>query len=193
MWIKKQVIEGQHVILEPLCLAHTEALSTAVNDGEHWRLWFANVPTPDSMDQYIAEAISQMEKGNIAYAVRHKATNQIVGTTRYYGVDRENKRALIGYTWYANSVRRTAVNTECKYLLLKQLFEQSKAIAVEFRTHVKNDASRTAIERLGAKQDGILRNHQILKDGSIRDTAVYSILNTEWPNVKEQLLAKLCK
>ncbi|KPV97692.1 hypothetical protein AN214_00658 [Pseudoalteromonas sp. P1-9] len=193
MWIKKQVIEGQHVVLEPLCLTHVEALIEAVNDGEQWKLWFANVPTPESMEQYVAAAISQMEKGNIAYAVRHKESNQIVGTTRYYAVDSKNKRTLIGYTWYANSVRRTAVNTECKYLLLKQLFEQTKAIAVEFHTHVKNDASRAAIERLGAKQDGILRNHQILKDGTIRDTVVYSIIDSEWSTVREKLLTKLCK
>ncbi|MFY8349835.1 GNAT family N-acetyltransferase [Pseudoalteromonas sp. SSM20] len=193
MWIKKQIIEGQHVVLEPLSQAHLGKLINAVKDGEHWKLWFANVPTPDSMEQYVAAAISQMEKGNIAYAVRHKKTNQIVGTTRYYDVDCKNKRALIGYTWYANSVRRTAVNTECKYLLLEQLFEQCEAIAVEFRTHIKNDASRAAIERLGAKQDGILRNHQILNDGSIRDTVVYSIINREWLTVKEQLLTKLCK
>ncbi|HHC6610456.1 TPA: GNAT family N-acetyltransferase, partial [Vibrio parahaemolyticus] len=191
MWIEKNVIEGQYVVLEPLALDHVPALIEAVKDGEHWKLWFANVPCPDKMHQYVSDAINQMLLGNIVYAVKVKSTNQIVGTTRYYDVDELNRRALIGYTWYANTARGTLVNTECKYLLLEQLFEKYEAIAVEFRTHIGNTASRKAIERLGANQDGILRNHQILKDGSIRDTAVYSIIGSEWPEIKQGLLKKL--
>lgn len=191
MWIEKNLIEGQYVVLEPLALDHVPALIEAVKDGEHWKLWFANVPCPDKMHQYVSDAINQMLLGNIAYAVKDKLTNQIVGSTRYYGVDELNRRALIGYTWYANAARGTLVNTECKYLLLEQLFEKYEAIAVEFRTHVGNIVSRKAIERLGANQDGILRNHQILKDGSIRDTVVYSIINSEWPGIKQGLLKKL--
>lgn len=191
MWIKKNLIEGQYVVLEPLTAEHVPALIEAVKDGEHWKLWFANVPSPEKMQQYVNDAIAQMFLGDIAYAVRAKSTNQIVGTTRYYGVDGLNRRALIGYTWYSNAARGTLVNTECKYLLLKQLFDRFEAIAVEFRTHIGNTVSRRAIERLGANQDGILRNHQILKDGSVRDTVVYSIIDSEWPEIKQKLLKKL--
>lgn len=191
MWIENSLIEGKYVVLEPLSLEHVSSLIEAVKDGEHWKLWFANVPSPEIMHQYVKDAIAQMAQGNIAYAVRVKATNQIVGTTRYYNVDELNRRALIGYTWYSNTARGTRINTECKYLLLKQLFKKHGAIAVEFRTHTHNTVSRKAIERLGAKQDGILRNHIILKDGSVRDTVVYSIINTEWPNIEQGLLKKL--
>ncbi len=193
MWIKEQRLEGEYVVLEPLRLQHTEALADAVKDGEHWKLWFANVPKPEEMKNYVQAAIAGAEKGNITYAVIQKSTNTVVGTTRYYSVDEVNKRAMIGYTWYSDSVRRTAVNTECKLLLLQQLFESCDAIAVEFRTHIKNETSRAAIERLGAKLDGILRNHIMMKDGSLRDTAVYSILPEEWLAVKQNLLTKLNK
>lgn len=191
MWIEQSRIEGDNVVLEPLNLGHVPELIEAVKDGEHWKLWFANVPSPEKMEQYVVDAIAQMVLGNIAYAVRAKATNQVVGTTRYYGVDRPNRRALIGYTWYSNSARGTLTNKECKYLLLRQLFEHYEAIAVEFRTHIGNTVSRKAIEGLGANLDGILRNHQILKDGSIRDTVVYSIIDSEWPEVKQDFLKKL--
>tara|TARA_Y100001956_G_scaffold54610_1_gene53557 strand:+ start:158 stop:748 length:591 start_codon:yes stop_codon:yes gene_type:complete len=191
MWIEQSRIEGDNVVLEPLNLGHVPELIEAVKDGEHWKLWFANVPSPKKMEQYVVDAIAQMVLGNIAYAVRVKATNQVVGTTRYYGVDRPNRRALIGYTWYSNSARGTLINKECKYLLLRQLFEHYEAIAVEFRTHIGNTVSRKAIEGLGANLDGILRNHQILKDGSIRDTVVYSIIDSEWPEVKQDFLKKL--
>tara|TARA_Y100000588_G_scaffold389164_1_gene491255 strand:+ start:547 stop:1137 length:591 start_codon:yes stop_codon:yes gene_type:complete len=191
MWIEQSRIEGDNVVLEPLNLGHVPELIEAVKDGEHWKLWFANVPSPEKMEQYVVDAIAQMVLGNIAYAVRVKANNQVVGTTRYYGVDRPNRRALIGYTWYSNSARGTLINKECKYLLLRQLFEHYEAIAVEFRTHIGNTVSRKAIEGLGANLDGILRNHQILKDGSIRDTVVYSIIDSEWPEVKQDFLKKL--
>ncbi|SEI78429.1 Protein N-acetyltransferase, RimJ/RimL family [Allopseudospirillum japonicum] len=191
MWIENSLIEGQYIILEPLSLEHIPSLIEAVKDGELWKLWFANVPSPEIMHQYVKYAIAQMVQGDIAYAVRVKATNQIVGTTRYYKVDPLNRRALIGYTWYSNAARGTRVNTECKYLLLKQLFNKYDAIAVEFRTHTHNLVSRKAIERLGAKQDGILRNHIILKNGNIRDTVVYSIIDTEWPDIEQELLRKL--
>jgi N-acetyltransferase len=191
MWINAENIEGRFVILEPLRKEHIAGLKLAVQDGEAWQLWFANVPHPDEMADYVNSAISAAETGDIAFAVRLKTTNQLVGTTRYYHVDSKNKRAMIGYTWYAASVRRSAVNTECKLLLLNKLFDVHGAIAAEFRTHVQNTASRAAIERLGAKLDGILRQHQILKDGSIRDTAVYSIIAAEWPTVKASLQNKL--
>jgi len=191
MWIENKEIRGKFVTLEPINLTHLSELIDAVKDGESWTLWFANVPRPEQMKDYIQAAIQDAKNGNIAYAVRNNHTNKIVGTTRYYKVDEANRRVMIGYTWYANSVRRTPVNTECKLLLLREIFESYGAIAVEFRTHSENTASRNAIERLGAKFDGVLRNHQILKDGSIRDTAVYSIVADEWDGVKENLHHKL--
>ena len=191
MWINEETLKGNFVTLEPLRLEHITELKVAVQDGESWKLWYANVPRPDEMSDYVEDAISAARAGNIAYAVRSNATQQIVGTTRYYNVDAKNKRAMIGYTWYSSSVRRTPINTECKLLLLAKLFESHDAIAVEFRTHYFNQPSRAAIERLGAKQDGILRQHQIMKDGSIRDTVVYSIIAAEWPAVKSNLLSKL--
>lgn len=191
MLIKKQKLEGTYVALEPLQTAHIKALQVAVLDGESFNLWFANVPKPEDMQNYVEQAIKAMEQGNIAYVVISKQTGKLVGTTRYYNVYHANKRAMIGYTWYANSVKRTAINTEAKLLLLANLFEESDAIAVEFRTHFFNHTSRAAIERLGAKQDGILRNHQIMKDGSYRDTVIYSIIASEWPAVRNNLLSKL--
>ena len=191
MWINEETLKGNFLTLEPLQLEHISELKVAVQDGESWKLWYANVPRPDEMSDYVEDAISAARAGNIAYAVRSNATQQIVGTTRYYNVDAKNKRAMIGYTWYSSSARRTPINTECKLLLLAKLFESHDAIAAEFRTHYFNQPSRAAIERLGAKQDGILRQHQIMKDGSIRDTVVYSIIAAEWPAVKSNLLSKL--
>jgi RimJ/RimL family protein N-acetyltransferase len=190
-WLERIVLKGEIVTLEPLAPDHIQPLRCAVRDGEFWKLWFANVPSPEQMENYVITAIENAEKGNIAFAVRLNATDGIVGTTRFYNVDEANRRPMLGYTWYAKSVCKTGVNTESKLLLLQHVFEKKKAIAVEFRTHFFNQVSRTAIERLGAKQDGILRNHQIMRDGSIRDTVVYSILQHEWPAVKNNLLNKL--
>ncbi|CBL46253.1 GCN5-related N-acetyltransferase [gamma proteobacterium HdN1] len=191
MWITEEKLEGDFVILEPLRPEHARQLEDAVRDGEAWKLWFAGVPSPEEMQRYVEDAINAAGKGDVAYAVRSKATGRLVGATRYYNVDAKNRRALIGYTWYAASARRTPINTECKLLLLKKLFELHDAIAVEFRTHYFNQTSRTAIERLGAKQDGILRHHQIMRDGSLRDTVVYSIVAAEWPAVRSNLLSRL--
>ncbi|MBZ5486088.1 GNAT family N-acetyltransferase [Halomonas aquamarina] len=191
MFITEQQLEGQHIILEHLHSGHIEPLQQAVAEGEAWKIWYANVPHPDDMAAYVESAMEGAKKGEVAYAVRHKASGDIVGTTRFYQVDAANRRAMLGYTWYSQSVRRTAVNTECKYLMLQNLFEASNAVACEFRTHFFNQASRTAIERLGAKQDGILRSHQIMRDGSLRDTVVYSIIEAEWPAVRMHLESKL--
>lgn len=193
MWPTNKPLIGHHVILEPLSTTHIDALERAVQDGEAWKLWYANVPTPQDMERYVNTAISQAPEGNLAYAVKLNSSNEIVGTTRYYNADIANRRAMLGYTWYSDKVRRTAVNTECKLLLLQQLFEDFDAIAVEFRTHFFNHASRSAIERLGAKLDGILRSHQIGRNGELRDTVVYSIIASEWPTVKQHLLSKLDK
>ncbi|WP_298772316.1 GNAT family protein [uncultured Shewanella sp.] len=190
-WLNPVNLVGQYVSLEVLTMDHLDGLKEAVLDGESWRLWYANVPSPETMSQYIQKAIMRAEEGELAFAVRCLQTQKIVGTTRYYHVDAKNKRARLGYTWYAQSVRKTPINTESKFLLLQHLFDNHKAMAVEFRTHFFNQASRKAIERLGAKQDGILRCDQIMRDGSIRDTVVYSILGTEWGAVKNNLRSKL--
>ncbi len=186
-------LKGAYVALEPLMHSHVDALQSAVRDGELWQLWYASVPSPDEMARYVDTAIKASTNGDMAFAVRNLKTQQIVGTTRLYNVEPAHKRGLIGYTWYAKSAQGTVINTEAKYLLLQYWFEVQQANAVEFRTHFFNEASRRAIERLGAKQDGILRSHQILKDGSVRDTVVYSIIASEWPAVRNNLQAKLAK
>jgi N-acetyltransferase len=185
------LLSGSFVVLAPLMRSHVDALKDAVCDGELWRLWYASVPSPDEMSNYVDAAINASTNGNMAFAVRDLKTQKVVGTTRFYNVEPAHKRGLIGYTWYAKSAQGTAINTEAKFLLMQYWFEVQKANAVEFRTHFFNQASRRAIERLGAKQDGILRSHQILKDGSIRDTVVYSIIASEWPAVKNNLQVKL--
>lgn len=190
-WLSAPTLTGEHVTLEPLDEQHTNGLKTAVLDGQSWKLWYANVPTPETMANYVKEAIKGTQQGNVVFVVRCNITGEVVGTTRFYNVDGENKRAMLGFTWYALSVRRTPVNTECKYLLLRHIFETHGAIAVEFRTHFFNQGSRRAIERLGAKQDGIIRSHQISKDGSVRDTVIYSIIVSEWTAVKNNLEEKL--
>ena len=190
-WLNATTLIGKHVSLEPLTLDHLEPLKQAVEDGQSWQLWYANVPSPEKMQAYLERAINKANLGDVAFAVLCNNTNKIVGTTRFYNVDEKNKRALLGYTWYAASVRKTPVNTECKLLMLEFLFNTHQAIAVEFRTHFFNHTSRKAIERLGSKQDGILRSHQIMPDGSLRDTVVYSIIQSEWPAVKNNLEAKL--
>ncbi|WON74573.1 GNAT family protein [Nitrosospira sp. Is2] len=190
-WLEPVQLTGAAVTLIPLGINHVEPLKAAVMDGELWKLWFANVPSCDQMEDYVMRAVESSAKGNVAFAVRLNSTHKIAGTTRFYNVDEINRRPMLGYTWYANSVCRTRVNTECKLLLLQYAFEEKNAIAVEFRTHYFNQVSRTAIERLGAKQDGILRSHQMMRDGSIRDTVIYSILGHEWPAVKSNLTSKL--
>lgn len=191
MWLKPVVLNGDHVCLEPLTPEHLPELQQAASDTDNTPLWYASVPTPETMPSYLDQALAGVEQGHIAFAVRARATGQVVGCTRYYDVTPAHRRALIGYTWYSLSARRTAVNTETKYLLLCHLFERKDAIAVEFRTHFFNRASRAAIERLGARQDGILRSHQVLPDGSLRDTVVYSIIASEWPAVRNHLRAQL--
>ncbi|KFZ38745.1 GCN5 family acetyltransferase [Shewanella mangrovi] len=181
-------LSGEYVILEPLTLDHLAALSIAVADGELWNLWYTSVPRPEEMKDYILTAMAEEKRGeSLAFAVRHRASGTIVGCTRLCHWDQPNRHIEIGYTWYSKSVQRSAVNTECKLLLLNYAFSTLDVIAVEFRTHFNNEASRQAIMRLGAKQDGILRNHRILKDGTVRDTVVYSIIDSEWPEVKANL------
>jgi RimJ/RimL family protein N-acetyltransferase len=191
-WIQPITLTGEHAILEPLSLEHLQGIQEAVKDGELWKLWFTSIPSPEKAGEYIKTALDMRENaGAMPFVIREKASNKIIGCTRYFNVDEVNQRLEIGYTWYSESYQRTAVNTECKYMLLKHAFETLEAIAVEFRTHWHNHKSRAAIARLGAKQDGVLRNHTKSANGVYRDTVVFSIINLEWPAVKQSLEFKL--
>ena len=184
---------GRHATLEPLDASHVVPLAEAASDGELWRLWYTGVAPPERMGGYVAAALDMRERYDAMPFVVRDATGAVVGSTRYFNVDVANRRLEIGHTWYARRAQRTPVNTECKLLLLTHAFEKLGCIAVEFRTHWFNQASRAAIARLGAKQDGVLRNHQLLADGSKRDTVVFSILDGEWPAVKRHLAFQLEK
>jgi RimJ/RimL family protein N-acetyltransferase len=187
-FIEPVTLRGEVATLEPLAREHAPALATAAADGELWRLWYTSVASPDHMAEYVAAALAMREcQDAMPFAVRDNARGDVVGSTRYFNVDAKNRRLEIGHTWYARRVQRTALNTECKLLLLRHAFETLQCIAVEFRTHWFNHASRAAIARLGAKQDGVLRNHQLSPDGSRRDTVVFSILDSEWPAVRQHL------
>ncbi|MCP5329379.1 MAG: GNAT family N-acetyltransferase [Pseudomonadales bacterium] len=193
-WLQDVVLESETVRLEPLRAEHEEALRYAAQDGELWRLWFTSVPAPENTEAYIATALRDRSLGlALPFAVVHKPTQQVIGCTRYCNAVSQHRRVEIGYTWYAASHQRSAVNTECKLLLLRHAFESLQTIAVEFRTHWYNQASRHAIARLGAKQDGVLRNHSIEPDGAYRDTVVFSILESEWPSVKKSLAFRLAR
>ena len=185
-------LSGRHAALEPLAYEHHDALVEAVRDGELWKLWYTAVPAPEGMRAEIERRLTLQQAGSmLPFAVRSLASGSIVGMTTYMNIDANNRRVEIGSTWYARSAQRTPLNTECKLLLLTHAFETLACIAVEFRTGFFNYASRRAIERLGAKQDGILRSHQRYADGSLRDTVVYSIVVPEWPAVKRHLEFKL--
>jgi RimJ/RimL family protein N-acetyltransferase len=191
-FIEPVTLEGVHATLLPLAREHAAALAKAAADGELWRLWYTSVAHPDRMADYVATALDQRERLDaMPFAVRDNASGDLVGSTRYFNVDGANRRLEIGHTWYAKRVQRTGLNTECKLMLLGHAFEQLRCIAVEFRTHWFNHASRTAIARLGAKQDGVLRNHQLMQNGAKRDTVVFSIIDGEWPAVKRHLQSLL--
>jgi RimJ/RimL family protein N-acetyltransferase len=187
-FIEPVTLKGRHATLEPLAREHEDSLRSAARDGELWRLWYTSIAPPEKMGDYVATALDMREKlGAMPFVVRDNASGAIVGCTRYFNVDAVNRRLEIGHTWYAKRAQRTAINTECKLLLLTHAFEALDCIAVEFRTHWFNHASREAILRLGAKQDGVLRNHQVGPDGSYRDTVVFSIIESEWPAGKKHL------
>jgi RimJ/RimL family protein N-acetyltransferase len=187
-FVEPVVLQGRHATLEPLAREHEAAIRRAAADGELWKLWYTSVPAPDKTSSWLDIALDMRERlGAMPFAVRSKASGDIVGSTRYFNVDAANRRLEIGHTWYSKSAQRTAINTECKVLLLTHAFETLRCIAVEFRTHWFNHRSREAIARLGAKQDGVLRNHQLMADGSYRDTVVFSIIESEWPAVKRHL------
>ena len=181
-------LQGQHARLEPLRLDHAAALSEAVQDGELWRLWYTAIPTPAAMTSEVQRRLDLQASGSmLPFAVIHLPDERMAGMTTYMHIDSANRRLEIGSTWYRQSLQRTALNTECKRMLLGHAFEELDCIAVEFRTHWHNTTSRQAIERLGARLDGVLRNHQIAANGSLRDTCVYSIVASEWPAVRAHL------
>ena len=188
------VLEGEYVRLEPLTLAHEQPLSQAAADGELWNTDVTIIPKPAGMKEYIQAALKGLELGfELPFAIVSKTASgdRVVGTTRFYEIFSKDRKGAIGYTWLAKSAQRTPVNTETKLLLLTHAFETWGCVRVELITDVLNEQSRTAILRLGAKEEGILRNHLILPSGRIRDSVVFSILDSEWPQVKRKLVSKL--
>ena len=193
-WPPVVTLESERVVLAPLERGHLEALRAAVVDGELWRLWYTFVPAPDAVAAEIERRLALRDAGSmLPFTVIERATDEPVGMTTFMNIDAANKRVEIGSTWYRKRVQRTDVNTHCKLLLLTHAFEALACIAVEFRTHFFNHQSRRAIERLGAKLDGILRNHQRASNGTLRDTCVYSIVAAEWPTVKAHLTFQLSR
>jgi RimJ/RimL family protein N-acetyltransferase len=186
--LPKITLTSQHVQLLPLSLDHLDPLIAAVRDGDLWKLWYTTAPAPEAMQQEIERRLALQNAGlMLPFTVVDPHTGTISGMTTFMNIDAPNRRVEIGSTWYARSVQRTALNTEAKLLLLTHAFETWDCIAVEFRTHFMNQQSRRAIERLGAKFDGILRNHSIAANGTLRDTVVYSVIASEWPTVRTHL------
>ena len=194
MWPEPFTVSGKNVDIVPLTHQHEADLKEAAADGELHRLWYTSIPEPDGMGDEITRRLSLQSAGSmLPFAIVDKRNGQAVGMTTYMNIDASNKRLEIGSTWYRKAAQRGPLNTECKLLLLQHAFEKLDCIAVEFRTHFVNMQSRRAIERLGAKLDGILRSHMIMANGTVRDTAVYSIISAEWPTVKANLQWQLEK
>lgn len=192
LWPDQVILDGAHARLVPLEPRHAGALAAATADGELWKLWYTNVASPEDMAADVARRLALRAAGAmLPFTVIERLSGEPVGMTTFMNIDAENRRVEIGSTWYRRRVQRTLVNTECKRLLLGHAFEVLDCIAVEFRTHFFNRASRAAIERLGAKLDGILRSHSRDRNGNLRDTCVYSITAAEWPTVRGHLDFKL--
>ena len=186
-WLEPVSLNGPHAQLKPLAQDHCDGLTEAVKDGELWKLWYTFIPKAEDMRKEIDRRLGLQAAGSMLPFTVCDADGKIAGMTTYMNVDAPNRRVEIGSTWYAKRVQRSALNTQCKLLLLSHAFEELDCIAVEFRTHFFNHQSRRGIERLGAKLDGILRSHQIAPNGTLRDTVVYSIIASEWPTVKAHL------
>ena len=191
-------LEGHHVRLDPMAPERADALAaalgTAAADGRMWESKVTTIPRPDEMRAYVDQALAELDRGvSLPFVTVDRTSGRVVGSTRYMNIEAPHRRLEIGTTWIGKSFQRTAINTEAKYLMLQHAFETLHCIAVDLRTHEKNAQSRAAIERLGAKLDGILRNHRILPDGSLRNTATYSITDAEWPAVKARLETRLEK
>ena len=193
LWRNAPRLVGEHVSLEPLGLEHADGLRAAVVEGRLWELFYTSIPRPEEAEDYIHAALEQQSRGEALPFVVRDAAGDVVGTTRYYQLDPRVPRLCIGYTWYAARVQRTGLNTQAKLLLLAYAFEKLHCAAVTFETSWFNHASRTAIARLGARQDGVLRNHLRHRDGTLRDTVVFSITQDEWPAVKNHLKMKLAR
>ncbi|WP_144659182.1 GNAT family N-acetyltransferase [Paenarthrobacter nicotinovorans] len=192
--IEPITLTGNFVTLEPLAPEHHDGLVDAARDGDLWKLWYTSVPTPDGMAAEIERRLSLQETGSmLPFATRLNATGKLIGMTTYMNIDADTPRVEIGSTWNAASAHGTGTNPDSKLLLLRHAFETLGCPAVEFRTHWLNHQSREAIARLGAKQDGVLRNHSRTKDGVLRDTVVFSILEHEWPAVRNGLEYRLAK
>lgn len=194
MWLQEVELESETIRLIPMRAEHASALVKAASDGELWNLWYTSVPNAENVEKYILAALEQQSLGlSLPFVVVDKMSGDIIGSTRFCNADPVHHRVEIGYTWYSKRYQKTSCNSECKYLLLTHAFETLSAIAIELRTNWHNHPSRAAISRLGAKQDGVLRNHQKLPNGGYRDTVVFSIINTEWLSVKTNLEYKLKK
>ncbi len=194
--IKTQPItlEGYGVRLEPLTYEHQDGLAAAVTDGKLWELWFTAVPEPEQVRAYIAYALAGQEKGHmLPWAVRELTSGTLAGSTRYHDIVADIDRVEIGYTWYGKSWQRSHVNTSCKLLLLRHAFDALGCKVVGLRTDNFNFASQRAIEALGARKDGVLRHHQPRRDGTVRDSVMYSILAAEWPDVERHLELRLAR
>ena len=192
-WPDEVTLRGRHATLLPLAPEHAPALADAARDGDLWQLWVTSVPAPEAMGAEIERRLALRASGSMLPFAVLDAAGVPAGMTTYMHIDAANRRVEIGSTWYARRVQRTPLNTECKRMLLAHAFEQLGCIAVEFRTHRLNQPSRRAIERLGAQLDGVLRSHQRLADGTLRDTAVYSITAAEWPSVRRHLDHQLAR
>jgi N-acetyltransferase len=193
-FVEPVTLTGDLVTLEPLREDHHDALVEAASDGRLWELWYTFVPSPETMRADIAEKLGRQAAGEmLPFTVRRNDTGRVVGVTTYMNIEAAVPRLEIGSTWTAASAQRTGVNAENKLLLLTHAFDVLGCLAVEFRTHWHNQQSRTAIARLGAKQDGVLRNHRRMPDGSLRDTVVFSILDSEWPAVRAGLRHRLAR
>jgi RimJ/RimL family protein N-acetyltransferase len=187
-------LEGYGIRLEPLAPTHEDGLAAAAADGRLWELWFTSVPEPEQTGGYIAEALDGQRAGHmLPWAVRNLETGAIVGSTRYHDIIAQIDRVEIGYTWYATRWQRSHVNTACKLLLLGHAFDALGCQVVGFRTDNFNFASQRAIAALGARKDGVIRHHQARRDGTVRDSVMYSILAAEWPDVKHHLAARLAR
>ncbi len=191
MTLEPVVLRGDSVLLEPLRPDHSAELIAAASDGRLWELWYTSVPSPEGMREEIDRRLAEQSAGRMLPFTVRRPGGAAVGMTTYMNIEAEVPRLEIGSTWTAASAQRSAVNTESKLLLLTHAFETLGCLAVEFRTHWHNRQSRAAIERLGARLDGVLRNHRRLPDGSLRDTVVYSITDREWPAVRSGLRARL--
>jgi RimJ/RimL family protein N-acetyltransferase len=187
-------LEGHGVRLEPMTPAHEPELATAVEDGRLWELWYTAVPEPANVGRYVADAIVGREAGTmLPWVVRERESGRVIGSTRYHDVVPAVDRVEIGYTWYGASWQRTHVNAACKLLLLAHAFDTVGCAVVGLRTDNFNFRSQRAIEALGAKKDGVIRHHQARRDGTVRDTVMYSILAAEWPDVRRNLEFRLAR